>query len=1227
MHRFGKLFLCLMVVVLGVTGGLSVAQSNPDGFPDPTKVVIPGTLQDEAGCSWEWQPDCDATALTQNPETGLWEGTFDLPAGSYEYKVALDGGWARNYGANAQANGPNIALVLTEPTSVSFRYDHTTGIVTDSVNSAEGAVSAGAPTRQAVALPSLVNIPGTLQPQLGCPGEWQPDCPASALVLDEQAGIFERAFELTAGSYEYKVAINGSWAENYGGFADPGGPNIPLTLTADRTVTFLYDPASKWVMDDVRRQIVTAPGTYQDELGCAADNDPSCMLSWLKDVDGDGIYSFSTTAIPAGEYEAQVSVGRGEPSGELIAFSVPANGETVVFTYDSAQAVMLVTIGGGSVSGADLRARTAHWVLADTLAWDVEVTEGTDYRLLHSADASLKVDVFGISGAFESYPLSVRTDGLPEAVRAKFPHLAGYTAFRLSDEAVAAAPDILRGQFAVASYRGSNLTGISGVQLPGVLDDMYAYDGPLGVTFDEDGVPTLSVWAPTARSVSLNLYADSNPRTDADVIEMTRDDQSGVWRVTGTPDWVGQFYTYSVTVFAPTTMEIVTNEVTDPYSVSLAQNSTRSQVIDLNDPALKPDGWDELVKPDFGDAFEDISLYELHIRDFSIFDESVPEDLRGTYLAFTLPESNGMRHLAALAEAGLTHLHLLPSFDIATINENRARHSVPDYALLAALPPDSEEQQAIIDANRDRDGFNWGYDPYHFMTPEGSYATSADGPQRILEYRQMVQGLNAIGLRVVQDVVFNHTNASGQNPRSVLDKVVPGYYHRLDAAGNVTRSTCCENTATEHDMMRRLMVDTVVLNAVHYKIDAFRFDLMGHHMLADMVAVREALDALTLEEHGVDGRQIYLYGEGWNFGEVQDNARGINATQVNAAGTGIGTFNDRLRDAVRGGSPFGGRDEQGLGSGLYTNPNGVNPVNEDLARALAFADRVRVGLAGNLRDYRFVGSGGALISGLDVDYNGSPAGYTLDPQENIVYVSKHDNETLFDNLLFRIPAGTTVQDVVRMQNLSLSYVFYAQGIPFLHAGSDMLRSKSLDRNSYNSGDWFNRLDFTYQTNNFGVGLPMAADNSAQWGLMRPLLANPALKPSSEDILLNVAVFREMLRVRYSSPLFRLRTAEQVQERVIFHNTGPNQLPGVIVMELSDVLGEDLDPQYARIVVVFNGANETVDFTAEGFVGLGFQLHPVQQASADLLAQTAAFDSATGTFSVPRLTTAVFVLEQ
>ena len=212
----------------------------------------------------------------------------------------------------------------------------------------------------------------------------------------------------------------------------------------------------------------------------------------------------------------------------------------------------------------------------------------------------------------------------------------------------------------------------------------------------------------------------------------------------------------------------------------------------------------------------------------------------------------------------------------------------------------------------------------------------------------MVKGINRAGLRVVMDVVYNHTPASGQDPKSILDRIVPGYYHRLSPTGAVETSTCCANTATEHRMMEKLMVESVVTWAREYKVDGFRFDLMGHHSKANMLNVRRALDKLD--------RAHLLYGEGWNFGEVANDARFVQATQPNMAGTGIGTFSDRLRDAVRGGGPF---DEdpriQGFASGLFTDPNGA-PVNgtpdEQRARLLLYQDQIKVGLAGNLRDYR-----------------------------------------------------------------------------------------------------------------------------------------------------------------------------------------------------------------------------------------------------------------------------------
>ena len=368
--------------------------------------------------------------------------------------------------------------------------------------------------------------------------------------------------------------------------------------------------------------------------------------------------------------------------------------------------------------------------------------------------------------------------------------------------------------------------------------------------------------------------------------------------------------------------------------------------------------------------------------------------------------------------------------------------------------------------------------------PEGSYSTNPDGPARIVEFREMVQSLNQMGLRVVMDVVYNHTNAAGQDPNSVLDRIVPGYYHRLNDSGVVETSTCCANTASEHNMMEKLMVDSVVTWAKQYKVDGFRFDLMGHHMVSNMLKVRAALDALTLAQDGVDGKSIYMYGEGWNFGEVADNARGVNATQLNLAGTGIGTFNDRSRDAVRGVGPFdGGRGcwrsrASPTACTMIQTPLSPGTPAEQLNRLLLQTDQIKVGMAGNLANYTFIDRNGNLVTGAEVDYNGSPAGYNLDPQEDISYVEAHDNQTLFDINVYAAPQTTSMADRVRMQIVGLSTIVLGQGVPFIHAGSDMLRSKSLDRNSFNSGDWFNTLDLSLQTNNFGVGLPPAGGNRA-----------------------------------------------------------------------------------------------------------------------------------------------------
>lgn len=966
--------------------------------------------------------------------------------------------------------------------------------------------------------------------------------------------------------------------------------------------------------------IVTAPGSFQSELGCPGDWMPECRNSELLDSDGDGVYTFATTGIPAGAYEVKVAHGLswaenygagGVPGGANIPFFVAADGDRTEFSYVLSTHVLTVTAG---VAPPNLREARAQWLTRGLVAMELpDNVSGWTFRLYHAPTGGLVATVGGVTGG-DSVPLELVSGGLPAELRQRFPHLSSYAALRVPASEVGA---LLTGQLAVAAFdAGGRLADATGVQIPGVLDDLYA--GAAGEDLGpiwHGGRPSLALWAPTAKNVTLLL--DDRP------VPMTRS-RDGVWRVKGHPSWRNARYAFEVSVYVPAEDRVLTNVVTDPYSLGLTTNSARSILVDLDDRSLRPRDWDRFAKPGLARP-DDSTIYELHVRDFSIGDETVPAAHRGTYLAFTDGGSAGMRHLRELASAGLNSVHLLPVNDIASIEERGSAQQTPGCDL-RSFGPASEEQQACIGPIRDADGFNWGYDPLHYTAPEGSYATDPDGTARNREFREMVKAINGAGLRVVMDVVYNHTPASGQDPHSILDRIVPGYYHRLSATGHVETSTCCANTATEHRMMEKLMVDSVVTWAREYKVDGFRFDLMGHHSKATMLAVRAALDSLTLRHDGVDGKRIYLYGEGWNFGEVANNARFVQATQANMAGTGIGTFSDRLRDAVRGGGPFDSDPRiQGFATGLSTDPNGA-PVNgsaaEQQARLLLYHDQIKVGLAGNLRDYTFVDRTGATVRGSQVDYNGQPAGYAGDPSDTITYVDAHDNETLFDVVQYKLPQARSMADRVRMNTVALATTAFAQSPSFWHAGNDLLRSKSLDRNSFNSGDWFNRVDWSYRNTTWGSGLPPRQDNESKWDFMRPLLADPLLRPAASDVRAAHERALELLRIRFSSPLFRLGSAALVQQRVSFPLGGSTQTPGVIVMALDDRVGPDVDPRYEGIVVVFNASDEATTQTVSSLAGARYTLHPVQAGGVDPVVRQSSYSR--GAFTVPPRTVAVFV---
>ena len=428
--------LSLVTMLVGVVGPVPVLASHT---PDPTNVAIAGSLQSELGCPGDWQPECANAFLAYDATDTVWQGTFNIPAGNWEYKAALNSTWDENYGANAQPNGANIPLNLGADTSVKFYYDHKSHWVTSNQNAVIAVVPGsfqselGCPGDwQADCLRSWLqdpdgdgiysftttalpvgnyeakvalnetwdvnygqggvqngpNIPfsvpavnsqvtftydtgthilsiqvisgttatlvGNLQSELGCNNDWDPTCTATDLLLDPADDVYQRVFDVPAGNYEYKVAIDHDWAENYGLHGVRDGSNIPFNLGAPTSVKFYYDHKSHWITDNRSSVIAVAPGSFQSELGCPGDWQPDCLRSWLQDLDGDGIYTFETTGLPAGAYEAKVALNEtwdvnygqgGVQNGPNISFAVPFTGSRVKFTYDATTHILTIFSG------------------------------------------------------------------------------------------------------------------------------------------------------------------------------------------------------------------------------------------------------------------------------------------------------------------------------------------------------------------------------------------------------------------------------------------------------------------------------------------------------------------------------------------------------------------------------------------------------------------------------------------------------------------------------------------------------------------------------------------------------------------------------------------------------------------------------------------------------------------------------------------------------------------
>jgi len=732
--------------------------------------------------------------------------------------------------------------------------------------------------------------------------------------------------------------------------------------------------------------------------------------------------------------------------------------------------------------------------------------------------------------------------------------------------------DIIKGPVLISKIEKSSrkVIEVFSISLSGLLDREFSYTGSdLGLTFNE-GVPSFRIWAPTARRVVLKVFKSPN---EGDLLfpplEM-KEGSNHVWFLKGASSWKNFYYKYEIESFKRRKNEYTIESVTDLYSVNLSMNGLFSQIVDIENDVF-PSGWRDhlLTFRHVVKDFSDVALYELHVRDFSMFDFTQPQEDRGKFLAFTNQETNGVRHLSELAAAGITHIHLLPVNDISSIEENvgkRIDFKEEDFRYFLNLFGSSQEQQNLATRIRGRDGYNWGYDPAHYMALEGSYSSDPDSTSRILEFRKSVMSLHSLGLGVVQDVVYNHYSGADD-----LDSFVPDYYYSLNGCGEITMDSCCNDLATENKMVQRLIVDSAVNMVRWYRLDGIRFDLMGFLTKSIISEIRSTLDGLTTQKDGINGSKVLMYGEGWSFGPLFKKLPNEAVTQTGAAdlNMGVGTFNDRIRDALKG-----------------KGQNAIDLFNDDafITDKVQNRDSVLSGLFGSLRGFK--------------------DGYVNQPYESINYVVAHDKNTLWDTLMAKIGPYATTDQLVKIQQLAFSFLTFAQGIPFYHAGEEILRSKSGDENSYDSGDWFNRIDFTYKNNGWNSGLPpqFVSENNNAWPNWKIRL-DYVSAPQSAHIRDTFSHFKDVLNIRFSSKLFHLSSRDQIFSKVTFpvglYDSDGYFNPKIVAVKIDDNQGISVDNQWEKAWVIFNTSWDRCGYYVDSeFKNLKVQIHPILKNSSN-----------------------------
>ncbi len=592
--------------------------------------------------------------------------------------------------------------------------------------------------------------------------------------------------------------------------------------------------------------------------------------------------------------------------------------------------------------------------------------------------------------------------------------------------------------------------------------DRYpVYSGnDLGLTYTNKS-SKFRIWSPPAQAVELLLYKDGVAGVAFKTIQLKKG-QGGTWSVKLNGDMKGTFYTFRVKI-----NNVWNNEVPDPYAKSVGINGKRAMVTNLQE--TNPAGWLSEKSPAFSklNKTTDAVIYELHIRDASIHENSGIKN-KGKFLGLAEEETKNLEGnatgLAHLKELGVTHIHLLPFYDY---NSNDESKTVPQY--------------------------NWGYDPLNYNVPEGSYSTNPyDGITRIKELKQMISTMHKNGLRVVMDAVYNHTALTEE---SNFNQLVPGYYYRHKNDGSFSDATACGNeTASEMPMMRKFILESVLFWAKEYHIDGFRFDLMGVHDIITMNLISDELHKIRPD--------ILLYGEGWTAGAspLPDSLRALkkNAHKLR----NIAVFSDDLRDGIKG-TVFDINDK-----GFATGKPGME-------------ESIKFGIV-------------AAGKHPQVDYNKvnySKEPYTVAPWNVISYVECHDNNTLWDKINLSCKDATEA-DRKKMHRLAHTIVLTSQGIPFLHAGTEFMRSKQGVENSYKSSDSINAIDW---------------------------------KLKNENISLN-NFMKQLIGMRREHPAFRMNTAEQIQKYIRFDEQAA---AGTVVYSID---GAAVGDQWKKIWIAFNGTN-------------------------------------------------------